>query len=50
MPDIRLRRLADVLVNYSIAIQPDEWVPLAKVFARPTIPQLEQDFRALGLL
>ncbi|MBN2471696.1 MAG: NUDIX hydrolase [Anaerolineae bacterium] len=27
-----------------------EWVALSDVFARPTIPQLEQDFRALGLL
>lgn len=27
-----------------------EWVALAEVFARQTIPQLEQDFRALGLL
>ncbi|GAB4572631.1 MAG: hypothetical protein Kow0077_12570 [Anaerolineae bacterium] len=27
-----------------------EWVPLAEVFQRPTIPQLDQDFRALGLV
>lgn len=26
------------------------WVPLDEVFARPTIAQLDQDFRALGLL
>ncbi len=38
----------------AIALQAEnqrwEWVPLAEVFARPTIPQLEQDFRALGLI
>ncbi len=27
-----------------------EWVALADVFSRPLIPQLDQDFRALGLL
>lgn len=27
-----------------------EWVPLPEVFQRETIPQIEQDFRALGLL
>jgi 8-oxo-dGTP pyrophosphatase MutT (NUDIX family) len=27
-----------------------EWVPIASVFTRPTLPRLDQDFRALGLI
>ena len=38
----------------AITLQPEnqryEWVPIPEVFARRTIPQIDQDFRALGLI
>ena len=41
MTDIRLQRLADVLVNYSTAIQPGEWVGiLGDVVALPALREV----------
>ena len=41
MTDIRLQRLADVLVNYSTSVQPGEWVGvLGDVNALPALREV----------
>jgi aminopeptidase len=41
MPDPRIKKLADLLVNYSVSVQPDEWVLIiGNMVAEPLISQV----------
>ena len=49
MSDIRLQRLADVLVNYSTGVQPGDWVGiLGDALALPALREVYQSVLSAG--